>query len=235
MKLLLWRLAKCAKWIVEEAQKGAIVAIHCKSHNEAGVALRKLLKAKDTILFKGSRGMQMEKVIDLCLQRRWGKRMELLTYISSTTVLISIVTLAAMIVLCLGPFFLPILRRLKFRAEYLVKKGLNVIMRNQGTPTMGGIMILTSVTICTLFCNWYFFYWSSMELWMALFVTLGHGIIGFIDDFIKVVLKEKFRIKSKDRSCLGKLLWQQRWLILRKTIWGGERIYGFRFLTKRFI
>ncbi len=58
-------VGEMSKWIVEEAQKGAIVAIHCKSHNEAGVALRKLLKAKDTILFKGSRGMQMEKVIDL--------------------------------------------------------------------------------------------------------------------------------------------------------------------------
>ena len=44
--------------------------------------------------------------------------MELLTYISSTTVLISIVTLAAMIVLCLGPFFFTDFTPFKIWAEY---------------------------------------------------------------------------------------------------------------------
>lgn len=130
--------------------------------------------------------------------------MELLTYISSTTVLISIVTLAAMIVLCLGPFFLPILRRLKF-GQSIREEGPKSHYAKSGTPTMGGIMILTSVTICTLFCNWYFFYWSSMELWMALFVTLGHGIIGFIDDFIKVVLKRNLGLKAKQKL-LGQII-----------------------------
>lgn len=58
-------LGEMSKWIVEEAQKGGVVAIHCKSHDEVAAVLKNLLKAEDTILFKGSRGMQMEKVIDL--------------------------------------------------------------------------------------------------------------------------------------------------------------------------
>ncbi len=130
--------------------------------------------------------------------------MDLLTYISSATVLASILTLATVIVLCLGPILLPILRRLKF-GQSIREEGPKSHYVKSGTPTMGGIIILASVTICTLLCNWYFFQWSSMELWMALFVTLGHGLIGFVDDFIKVVLKRSLGLKAKQKL-LGQII-----------------------------
>lgn len=58
-------IGEMAKWVIEEADKGGIVAIHCENHAEAGKRLKERLQPEDTILFKGSRGMKMEKVIDL--------------------------------------------------------------------------------------------------------------------------------------------------------------------------
>ncbi len=56
------------------------------------------------------------------------------------------------------------------------------ILEKQGTPTMGGLMILSGVFVAT-------FLWadlSNLYVWAVLFVTLGFGAIGFYDDFLKV-------------------------------------------------
>ena len=68
-----------------------------------------------------------------------------------------------------------------------------------GTPTMGGALILTSISISTLL-------WSDLEnmfIWVVLFVTLAFGIIGYVDDYKKLVLQDPKGISAKQ-----KVFWQ---------------------------
>jgi len=68
-----------------------------------------------------------------------------------------------------------------------------------GTPTMGGALILVAISISTLL-------WSDLEnryVWVVLLVTLGHGVIGFIDDYKKVM-----QGNSDGISARAKLFWQ---------------------------
>ena len=68
-----------------------------------------------------------------------------------------------------------------------------------GTPTMGGALILTSISVSTLL-------WSDLEntfVWVVLFVTLAFGIIGYVDDYKKLVLQDPKGISAKQ-----KIFWQ---------------------------
>lgn len=69
----------------------------------------------------------------------------------------------------------------------------------EGTPTMGGTLILVAITVSTLL-------WADLEnryIWVVLLVTLGYGIIGFIDDYRKIALANSAGISAKT-----KLFWQ---------------------------
>ena len=69
----------------------------------------------------------------------------------------------------------------------------------QGTPTMGGAMIIVAVTLSTLI-------WSDLgvrQVWVVLFVTLGFGAIGWVDDYRKVVLSNSVGLTARE-----KLIWQ---------------------------
>ena len=83
----------------------------------------------------------------------------------------------------LGPVVIPILRKLKMgqteRAE-----GVQSHLKKAGTPTMGGVIILASIVITSLF-----FVKDYPNVIPIVFVTLGFGLIGFLDDYLKVVLK----------------------------------------------
>lgn len=56
------------------------------------------------------------------------------------------------------------------------------LLTKKGTPTMGGVMILSSMVISTLLWA----DWKNQYVWIVLFMTLGYGLIGFMDDFLKV-------------------------------------------------
>ena len=71
---------------------------------------------------------------------------------------------------------------------------------------------------------------AALPIMAASILCAGTSVIHDVPN-----LSDIMSVSYTHLNCLGKLLWQQRWLILQKTIWGGERIYGFRFLTKRFI
>ena len=92
-----------------------------------------------------------------------------------------------------GPFFIPALTRLKF-GQSIRECGPKEHMKKSGTPTMGGLMMLLAIVVATMF-------WSKLtpEILIALVLTLGHGVIGFIDDFIKVVLKRSLGLKAKEK------------------------------------
>ena len=68
-----------------------------------------------------------------------------------------------------------------------------------GTPTMGGALILTAITVATVL-------WADLEnhyVWIVLFVTLSFGVIGYVDDYKKLVLQNPAGISAKQ-----KLFWQ---------------------------
>jgi phospho-N-acetylmuramoyl-pentapeptide-transferase len=101
--------------------------------------------------------------------------------------------LAFIIALLVGPVVIPILRRLKF-GQSIRQEGPERHLAKAGTPTMGGVIILTALLVPVLF-----FVGNDAEVLLALFVTFGHGVIGFIDDFIKVVLKRSLGLRAKQK------------------------------------
>lgn len=100
---------------------------------------------------------------------------------------------AFIIALIAGPVFIPILRRLKF-GQSIRQEGPERHYAKAGTPTMGGVIILLGLIASSLV-----FAGNSAEVWLALFVTIGHGLIGFLDDFIKVVLKRSLGLKARQK------------------------------------
>ncbi len=107
--------------------------------------------------------------------------------------------MAFVIALVLGPLLIPLLRRFKF-GQSIRQEGPERHYAKAGTPTMGGIIILLALVVPAIVYSG-----KSSEVWLALFVTLGHGLIGFLDDFIKVVLKRSLGLKAKQKL-LGQIL-----------------------------
>ncbi|MEG6585939.1 phospho-N-acetylmuramoyl-pentapeptide-transferase [Dendrosporobacter sp. 1207_IL3150] len=101
--------------------------------------------------------------------------------------------MAFIIAIISGPMIIPLLRRLKF-GQSIREEGPQRHYAKAGTPTMGGIIILTSLIIPAIY-----FAGRSLEVWLALFITFGHGLLGFIDDFIKVVLKRSLGLKARQK------------------------------------
>lgn len=99
-----------------------------------------------------------------------------------------------LITVLLSPIFIPFLRRLKFGQSIRVE-GPKSHQKKSGTPTMGGIVILLSVTLATLIMTFKFSE-PSIEVYLLLFVMLGFGLLGFLDDFIKVVMKRNLGLTS---------------------------------------
>jgi len=83
----------------------------------------------------------------------------------------------------LGPVVIPFLHKLKF-GQYIRDEGPAAHQKKSGTPTMGGVIFIISVVITSLF-----FIKSFPVIIPVVFTTLGFGIVGFLDDYIKVVKK----------------------------------------------
>jgi phospho-N-acetylmuramoyl-pentapeptide-transferase len=95
------------------------------------------------------------------------------------------------IVWLLGPLFIPLLRRLKF-GQIERELGPEAHKKKQGTPTMGGIMTLLAILIASLLYGL-----EGMEFVMpALLVTVAFGVVGFLDDFIKVRRKNNLGLRA---------------------------------------
>lgn len=83
----------------------------------------------------------------------------------------------------LGPIIIPFLRKLKMGQTERVE-GVQSHLKKAGTPTMGGMIFLIATVITALF-----YIKDYPKIIPVLFLTLGFGIIGFLDDYLKVVLK----------------------------------------------
>ena len=106
------------------------------------------------------------------------------------------VVLAFAICVILSPILIPVLHRIKF-GQYIREEGPESHKVKSGTPTMGGIIILLSALVASLF-----FVKGNSDLVAVVLVTLGYGIIGFIDDFIKVVLKRNLGLRAWQKIVL---------------------------------
>ena len=111
------------------------------------------------------------------------------------TILAIIIAFAISALLC--PVVIPFLHKLKF-GQQVRDDGPQAHLKKQGTPTMGGLVILTSIVITSLF-----YIRDYPKIIPVLFVTVGFGIVGFLDDYIKIVMK-----RSEGLNPLQKLIGQ---------------------------
>jgi phospho-N-acetylmuramoyl-pentapeptide-transferase len=112
-------------------------------------------------------------------------------------VIIFTILMGFLITVLTSPIFIPFLRRLKF-GQSIREEGPKSHQKKSGTPTMGGLMILLSITVTTLIMTNKFAE-PTMKTYLLLFVLLGFGLLGFLDDFIKVVMKRNLGLTSKQK------------------------------------
>ena len=117
--------------------------------------------------------------------------------------------------LALGPVFIRMLKGRQY-GQSVRDDGPQTHLKKQGTPTMGGILILLSVTASTLL-------WADLHnslVWIVLSVMLGFGFIGWLDDYKKITLKNSKGLSEKSK-----------WIL--QTVVAGAAI-GYIFLVKGF-
>ena len=127
---------------------------------------------------------------------------------------------ALLFVFLFGPAIIDLLRVKQGKGQPIREDGPATHFAKKGTPTMGGLMILSGVTVSTLlWANW-----ANWYVWIVLFVTLSYGAIGFYDDYLKVTkssaggVSGKLRLAGRDRRRrhrrLGRHARRQRGLLL---------------------
>ncbi|WP_139489956.1 phospho-N-acetylmuramoyl-pentapeptide-transferase [Brevibacillus dissolubilis] len=114
-------------------------------------------------------------------------------------VLIITIVAAFLIAVLIGPLFIPVLRRLKF-GQAIREEGPQSHQKKAGTPTMGGTIILLALIFTVLkFAN------ATMEVYFLVLVTFGYGLIGFLDDFIKISKKRNLGLTARQKF-LGQII-----------------------------
>jgi phospho-N-acetylmuramoyl-pentapeptide-transferase len=103
---------------------------------------------------------------------------------------------ALLIALLIGPRFIVYLRARQGKGQPIREDGpASHLLTKKGTPTMGGLMILIALTVSTLL-------WMDLAngfVWACLFVTLGFGAIGFMDDYDKVTKRSHKGVSGRTR------------------------------------
>jgi phospho-N-acetylmuramoyl-pentapeptide-transferase len=109
------------------------------------------------------------------------------------------VVIAFVISLTLCPIIIPFLRRLKW-GQYVRNNGPKSHLRKTGTPTMGGIVILLGIVLTSVI-----YLKDNKDIIPVLFATVGFGLIGFLDDYLKIVMKRSMGLKVWQKL-LGQIL-----------------------------
>ena len=109
------------------------------------------------------------------------------------------VIVSFVISVALAPFIIPFLRKLKVGQTERVD-GVQSHLKKAGTPTMGGLIFLIATTVTSLF-----YVKDYPNIIPVLFLMLGFGLIGFLDDYLKVVLKRSDGLMPKQKM-FGQIL-----------------------------
>ena len=118
----------------------------------------------------------------------------------NNTLLILIISFAAAVVL--GLLFIPLLRALK-AGQSIRQIGPNWHNSKAGTPTIGGVIFIFAMLIATVIVGLIRgFETFDIRFWGIVLTALAFGIIGFIDDFIKVVLKQNLGLRARHKFLL---------------------------------
>ena len=113
-------------------------------------------------------------------------------YVTVRTALASLTALA--LSLALGPWMIRKLRELSF-GQHIREEGPQSHFKKAGTPTMGGLLIVTSIVVPTLL-------WADLRnpyVWVALLGLIGFGAIGFVDDYAKVAKKRNLGLTGRQK------------------------------------
>jgi phospho-N-acetylmuramoyl-pentapeptide-transferase len=95
--------------------------------------------------------------------------------------------------LILSPVFIHTFRRLHF-GQQIREDGPRRHLKKAGTPTMGGVIFLiAALTVALLFAP------RTTELYLLILLTAGHGLLGFVDDFLKVVRRRSLGLKARSK------------------------------------
>lgn len=125
------------------------------------------------------------------------------------------------IAVLLGPICIPVLRRLKF-GQSIREEGPKHHQVKAGTPTMGGVIIILAVALTTLK-----YAQTSMDVVILLLAAISFGLIGFADDYIKVVKKRNLGLRPRQ-----KLGWQMSaTLLIFAVLWWHWHQIGQDFLV----
>ena len=101
---------------------------------------------------------------------------------------------ALMISILMGPFIINFLKSMQFE-QHVRADGPESHFKKTGTPTMGGLLILSSLIISTLL-------WADLGnryIWVVLSVTVGFSLIGFFDDYFKIKNKSSDGLSFKQK------------------------------------
>jgi len=104
---------------------------------------------------------------------------------------------AMLIGLLIGPFVIHRLREFQI-GQFIREDGPQSHLKKGGTPTMGGVLICISILVPTLL-------WANLTnpyIWLVMFSTLAFGVIGFTDDYIKVVKKRSMGLTAWQKLAL---------------------------------
>lgn len=106
----------------------------------------------------------------------------------------AIIAAAFVLTVILAPIGIPLLRRLKF-GQSIREEGPQSHQKKAGTPTMGGLIFLLSIITVTIISGMIFELFTTQTI-VLLIVFIGFGVIGFLDDGIKVILKRNLGLTS---------------------------------------
>ena len=101
---------------------------------------------------------------------------------------------ALVIGLLLGPYLIRKLTELKI-GQPIREYAMDTHLTKRGTPTMGGALILLAIGLSTLL----WFDWANRFVWIVMIVTTGFGLIGWVDDWRKVVNKDPEGMPSREK------------------------------------
>ena len=117
---------------------------------------------------------------------------------------------ALLVMLVLGPSFIRWLRRVQRNGQPIRPDGPERhLVEKKGTPTMGGVLILTAIAVATLL-------WADLRegfVWVVLLVTLGFGALGFTDDYVKLSkatfrgVSGRVKLAAQAALALGAAIW----------------------------